>query len=739
VSLDYDPLHTPPNRDYLEAIAQETLPALCLAGLGASYCWLFIMATLIRHDPPQVAGLKLLLPPAILLAASVIGLFSIRLPFHSRSAMFVFALAGCSILNYIWLAGDIWLYVPALVVIIAGLLIGASLSFVSAGILTAAILILHPISAAQHPFSSIVPAVALLWAAAAVSWLSSRNLYTSAAWAWFSHQQALRLLTELRDRQGELNRSLFALTEASRRLDRNNQELALARERAEEARAFKEQFVANVSHELRTPLNLVVGFAEMLYLDPDGYEGACWTPELVSDLGELYRAGQHLQSLVNDILDLSRIDATRLPMFREIQDIRPIIEEALETIAPLVQQQGLFCRIEPGGDAPQLFVDRTRIRQVMLNLLNNAVRFTSSGGITISIESSTDSVIVSVQDTGIGIPSDQMNTLFERFRQAEAGLRSAGGAGLGLALSRQFVELHGGRMWAESQVGAGSTFRFSLPIPGSTPQAVPLLYTPATRHTPTLDAPVIMVDPDPGIAEMLGRYLEDREVWPVRNADEAEDAVESKHPSVIIVNQAPEAAYESWLGGLGETSKRYDVPVVRCSIPSTSWLVHMMGLDDCLTKPLSRETLSRILGQQCHEPSTILIVDDNPGFVSLLTRMLSGLPLAKQVLTAYAGSEALRIAHERRPDLIFLDLLMPDMDGLEVLEKIRSEPSLANTRVIAVTATSFATEALRRRGGHFTLTCPGGIPTDMLLDLMHVVIRRARPRYADGESTEASA
>ncbi|MCD6519647.1 MAG: hypothetical protein J7M05_06965, partial [Anaerolineae bacterium] len=259
------------------------------------------------------------------------------------------------------------------------------------------------------------------------------------------------LIQQLRQRQGELNRALKALDIAYASLKRSNNELLIARQEAEEARALKEQFVANVSHELRTPLNLILGFVEMMYLSPESYPGENWTPTLRGDIEELYRASRHLESLVNDVLDLSRIDARHLPMVRELQDLREIIRDAPETIAPLLHQRGLAFSFTCPDELPQLFVDRTRIRQVMLNLLNNAARYTDHGGISVRISKTQDSLIVSVQDTGIGIPKDQQEKIFEVFHQADGGLRGRGGAGLGLALSRQFIEMHGGRMWVESE------------------------------------------------------------------------------------------------------------------------------------------------------------------------------------------------------------------------------------------------------------------------------------------------
>ncbi|MBC7234506.1 MAG: hypothetical protein H5T69_01600, partial [Chloroflexi bacterium] len=238
-------------------------------------------------------------------------------------------------------------------------------------------------------------------------------------------------IERLRDHQGELNRTLKALDEAYVSLQRTNAELALARRQAEEARALKEHFVASVSHELRTPLNIIVGFAEMMYLSPEVYEGVVWTPALEGDIQEMYRASRHLRSLVDDILDLSRIDASRLPMYRELADIRVIVNDAAETMAPLFRQRGLFLKVKLPEDLPLLFIDRTRIRQVLLNLLNNALRFTDKGGVHIQVEQGDRAVTVGVHDTGVGIPEDKLELIFEEFAQADPALHSRGRAGLG--------------------------------------------------------------------------------------------------------------------------------------------------------------------------------------------------------------------------------------------------------------------------------------------------------------------
>lgn len=572
----------------------------------------------------------------------------------------------------------------------------------------------------------------------AASWVSAHNLFTALDWAWQGYKRALDNEREARARRAELRRALHALDEATSRLQRTNQELMAARREAEEARVLKEQFVANVSHELRTPLNIIVGFAELMYLAPETYKGVVWTPDLESDIRELYRASRHLQSLVGDVLDLSRIDAARLPMFREIIDVRTIIRDALETIAPLLRQRGLTYQVHWPENLPQLLIDRTRIRQVLLNLLNNAARFTDRGSITVRAEETDEAVVISVQDTGVGIAPDQIGTVFDKFTPADRGTRRRGGVGLGLAVSREFVKLHGGDIWVESTLGEGSTFYFSLPLPGITLKLPTLQRTPDRMPADSTRSPVVVVDPDPTVAEMLSRYLGDHRVLAAGDEVEAERLIEEEHPLAVIVNRPPDAPLESWLGYPGPASERFRVPVFRCSIPSPTWLKESARFDECLSKPVTRETLNRTLEKYCRRPSTILIVDDDHGFVRLIRRMLKTMSLAGEIMTAYSSAQALRLVARRVPDVILLDLLLPDIDGLALLEMLRRDPALHDTRFVAVTATSYAEEALLRRGGRFTLMQSKGISTGTQVELLHAALQLVRPDYVPQESTAST-
>jgi len=578
-------------------------------------------------------------------------------------------------------------------------------------------------------------ALGLVWLEAILAWLSLRGFATALTWSQHSQQRSAELLAQLREQRGQLNRTLKALQDTSEHLASVNQELSLARQEAEEARTLKEQFVANVSHELRTPLNLISGFAEIMYLDPDAYEGVRWSPELVGDLGELYRAAKHLQSLVNDILDLSRLDVARLPMFREMLAVGPVVRDAVHTVAPLIRQRGLTLACDLDGEMPLVFADRTRIRQVVINLLNNAVRFTEKGGIRVWMDASDESVVVHIEDTGVGIPEDQLSKLFTRFQQAEAGLRTGAGAGLGLALSREFVELHGGSIWAESTPGQGSVFSFALPLPGAQPISSTLRQT--ARRTASPDKrPVVLVEQDQGVADMLSRHIEDRQFVRASRMDEVPELVKRWRPQCVVANLPPERPPEDWIACLDDISEQHSVPVIRCSIPSQSWLMLGTTFAGTLGKPVSREMVAQTIAGDNY--GMVLIVDDDPGFVSLVSRLLRILGFEGNVLTAYTGEEAIRIGSEEKPDLVLLDLMLPDISGFEVASRLATACADAPPTVIAVTATAYPEESLRRHGSHFTITRSGGISAGRAIELLRCAIATLSPAYEE-EVTVASA
>ena len=384
------------------------------------------------------------------------------------SASFVIILIGGAT-AVLWVPGQnslaCLLFLP--IVLVSGSIHGTVGVFVTAGISSIAILSARAMAGVYIQPMLMLTVLCLIWLTALTSWASTRILHTALRWAWADRLQAARNLDEARDYQGKLAATLRQLEEATHRLERANYALSWARAEAAEGRRIKAQFAANVSHELRTPLNLVVGFAELMLHNPETYGGTPLPQAYQSDLGALYRNATHLESMVNDILDLSQIDDGQMPVIKELADIGAIVREATAIASPLVAPKNLQLRMKVEPGLPLLSLDRLRIRQVLLNLISNAVRFTDSGGILVEARQEDANVVVEVTDTGLGISTQDLNKLFQPFHQLESSLtRGRGGTGLGLAVSKEFVSLHGGRIWATSDGvrGKGSTFHFTLPL-----------------------------------------------------------------------------------------------------------------------------------------------------------------------------------------------------------------------------------------------------------------------------------
>jgi len=617
----------------------------------------------------------------------------------------------------------------ASLIVISSAAISPSFGFVAA--------LLNTVSLYLFAFQSVafLPSLAVLWLAAALEWISSRGLYTALDWAWNSQQRASWLLKALRDHQGELNRTIVALTEATRRLQRVGHELAEARLRAEDARDLKERFAANISHELRTPLNLILGFSETIYFTPDVYGDVEWPSTLKRDIHQIYQSSQQLSELVNDVLDLSRLDAAQMPIHKEMSDLGAVIREAVSAISGLARARDLELKVKLPADLVPLHFDRTRIRQVLLNLLKNAVRFTEQGSVTVSVELTDREAIVSVADTGLGISEDELPRMFDEFHQVDMSLRrQKEGAGLGLAISKRFVELHGGCIWLESEPGEGSTFYFSLPLsPGAS--VGHLIETLSLRPSERPHEPVVVVvDPTPAVGMLLSRYLKGYQVLGAQNLEEARDLIARWHPRALVVNVLPDAeamrrAYDEALRLMPPR-----VPVLFCSIPSESWVSLRLGVRGCLSKPVTRQQLSECLSG-FDGVRDVLVVDDDRGFVELVGRYLASANGAYGLRAAYDGEQALAQIRAKRPDLMLLDLIMPGMDGFQVLEVLSSDRDLRDIPVLVVTATDYGADMLDQRGSMISVGRQKGFTATEVIQHLQAILDVTQPEYPVGIET----
>jgi signal transduction histidine kinase/CheY-like chemotaxis protein len=538
-------------------------------------------------------------------------------------------------------------------------------------------------------------AVVGIWSTIGLLWLTTRPFLTALEWSWSSYEQSQRLLDQARDYQVQLKQTLRDLADANVQLTRLNNLAQALRQAAEDARRAKEQFVANVSHELRTPLNMIVGFSEMMLQAPRAY-GSRIPPALLADLAIIHRNSQHLSSLIDDVLDLSQIEAGRMALTKERVALAEIVEAAVIAVRPLFESKSLYLEAETEADLPLVYCDRTRVREVLLNLLSNAGRFTERGGVRVRTWREGDGVVVSVADSGPGIADEQKDRLFRPFEQLDGSSRRRhGGSGLGLSISRAFVELHGGQMWLESQLGSGTVFSFRLPIDppvlleGSVARWLRPGWEYEERPQRSLAPPAVVrprfvvLERGDSLARLLSRYVDGAEAVPVSTLEEATQELARVPARALVIND------ESVSEGLQMTQSAalpYGTPAIVCAIPGVYEAAGSLGIADYLVKPISRDQMLAALDRLDLRGGTVLLVDDEPEALRLFQRMLGSAEQRYRVLEAGDGRQALQILREQRPDVILLDLVMPEMDGFAFLEARSQDPALLEIPVIVISA-----------------------------------------------------
>ncbi len=503
------------------------------------------------------------------------------------------------------------------------------------------------------------------------------------------HERDLMLL----DHQNRLEAQVAARTDE---LIRVNSQLLVAKERAEDASRAKSAFLANMSHELRTPLNAILLYSELLQDDAkeQGLDG------FIPDIKKIHGAGKHLLSLIDGILDLSKIEAGKMTVFKEDVDLGVLIPEVVATIRPLIEnnQNEMVVHLQEG--LKFVHTDATKLRQALYNLLNNASKFTKNGKISLTGNVGGGQLHLEVRDTGIGMTQEQVDRIFQEFTQADdSTTRKFGGTGLGLTISKKLCMLLGGDISVMSEVGKGSTFTIHLPL-GETghvlqeeaPVGVP-------EPQPVRRATALIIDDDAVMRDAMQRALAKEGFW-VATASGGEEGLElarTLHPDIITLDVVM-PGLDGWetLAQLKSEPNLQEIPVVLLTMLDDRAKGFALGASDFLQKPIRGEDLARVLERfrPGHPPYRVLLVEDDPD-----TRQGLGQVVERSgwiCLPAEDGVQALAIMENQTVDIVLLDLMLPQMDGFSLVQTFQERDAWRDIPVIVVTAKDMSEEDRRR-------------------------------------------
>lgn len=533
------------------------------------------------------------------------------------------------------------------------------------------------------------------------TWIMSRFYKERIGWAVIQLLEREDRLREARQRQLEMSQMQEDLSRANREMMQLYSRLKAMEQVAEEARRVKEEFVANVSHELRTPLNMIIGFCEMIKYSPQVY-GQELPTILQSDIDTILRNSLHLSQLVDDVLDLSQVDSGRMAVTKDWTALPEIIEDTVIAVAPLYESKKLFLRASIPHNLPQLFVDSTRIRQVIINLLSNAGRFTEKGGVDIIVSTTDSDVVIVISDTGPGISKKDQERIFEPFQQADNSIRRLyGGSGLGLAISKRFVEMHGGKISVDSEVNKGTKVIFTIPKGVITSDSINQITWKRSFNTidnldyklrnrknlappPDLLPRYVLLERGLTLKRLMDRYLTDIETVSVLGIDEALLELARAPANALLVNASPFTKPGGTIDALKNLP--FNTPAILFWLPDNNITAERYGGSQYLIKPVSRDMLLSSIESIGKDVKSVIIVDDQIEILQLFSRMLNSTEKKFKVWLARNGADALDKMRKWHPDVAILDLMMPIMDGYQVIDNMHADKKLKDIPIIIVSS-----------------------------------------------------
>jgi len=531
---------------------------------------------------------------------------------------------------------------------------------------------------------------------------SSENFYSRSVKRNDELGDVMAAFNSMFDQIGSRTAKLFA---ANEQLQREIAERKRAEEAAEAANRTKSTFLANMSHELRTPLNAIIGYSEMLMEEAEdlNYE------EFIPDVQKIHASGKHLLVLINNILDLSKVEAGKMELYLETFHIPNMIEDVVSTIQPLVDKNANTLKVNCNDNLGTMHTDLTKLRQVLFNLLSNACKFTEQGIITLDssrvLKGGVEWFAFSVCDTGIGMTSEQKAKLFQAFSQVHDPVGSSyGGSGLGLVISKRFCQMMGGDISVDSEFGAGSTFTVRLPADSQVREEGPL--APAEGRAeplPEEGSIVLVIDDDPNVQELMRRLLS-KDGFRVVTASAGEEGLKlagELRPDVITLDVIM-PSMDGWaiLSALKADPELADIPVIMLTILDNKNMGYTLGASDYLTKPVDRDRLVTILKKYRRELPNfrVLLVEDDIETREILRQMLE--KTGCSVTEAGNGRVALERMADSQPALILLDLMMPEMDGFQFVAELRKHEDWRSIPVVVITAKDLTSEDRQRLNGY---------------------------------------